>query len=37
MCINDGTVLNGHLPKKTARLVSDWCGDHKTSLLDNCQ
>ncbi len=37
VCINDGTVLKGYLPKKAARLVSDWCGDHKTALFDNWQ
>ncbi|UYM18525.1 DUF4160 domain-containing protein [Endozoicomonas euniceicola] len=35
--IEGGAVLKGHLPKRAARLVSEWCGEHKNALLNNWQ
>jgi len=33
--IMTGEVTYGHLPSKAARLVKDWCLDHRAELLAN--
>ena len=35
--ISTGQVLQGNLPKKAARLVSDWCLSHQAELNINWQ
>ena len=33
--IDSGEVTKGHLPRKAAAIVKDWCIRHQTELLDN--
>ena len=33
ICINDGTVLEGELPKKALEMVLEWTDMHKPELL----
>lgn len=33
VCINDGTVLEGELPKKALEMVREWVGIYKKELL----
>ena len=33
ICINDGTVLEGELPKKALEMVLEWTDMHKPALL----
>jgi hypothetical protein len=33
--IRTGEVTMGRLPKKAATIVSDWCRQHQSELLDN--
>lgn len=33
ICINDGTILEGELPKKALEMVLEWTEMHKSELL----
>lgn len=33
ICINDGTILEGELPKKALEMVLEWTEIHKVELL----
>jgi hypothetical protein len=33
--ISSGEILEGHLPKNAARLVKDWCLEHRVELVAN--
>jgi hypothetical protein len=33
VCINDGTILEGELPKKALEMVIEWTEMHKSELL----
>lgn len=33
ICINDGTILEGELPKKALEMVLEWSAMHKEELL----
>ena len=33
ICINDGTILEGELPKKALEMVLEWSAMHKDELL----
>lgn len=35
--IETGDVLEGHLPRKAAQLVKEWCLEHRAELLENWQ
>lgn len=33
--IRTGNISEGHLPKKAAKIVKEWCFVHQIELLDN--
>ncbi|WP_263079866.1 DUF4160 domain-containing protein [Endozoicomonas sp. Mp262] len=33
--ISTGHVMEGHLPKKAAKLVGEWCLSHRSELEEN--
>jgi hypothetical protein len=33
--LTSGTIVEGHLPIRAARLVSEWCLDNQVALLKN--
>jgi hypothetical protein len=33
--IEDGEVAQGRLPRKVAKIVREWCLEHRQQLLDN--
>ena len=35
VAVSTGEVIEGHLPKRAARLVREWCLDHQAALLRN--
>jgi hypothetical protein len=37
IAIESGDVIEGRLPGKAARLIKEWCQEHRTELLANWQ
>ena len=37
ICINDGAILEGELPKKALEMVLEWNSMHKDALLKICE
>lgn len=35
VAIETGEVIDGRLPRKAAKLVKEWCEDHRGELEDN--
>lgn len=37
VAIETGEIIDGRLPRKAAKLVKEWCGDHRADLAENWQ